>query len=145
MQKILVIFVLLFVGFNTKVYAEWYSSGWTASGKLFQDLSIRNKLLNNETSYEAIFTVLDHETEEKYTATITVKGDDWGTVFFPDNFKNKQGNIFRYGSYYIGQLHNADNLVYGKFSWNCIVEDYLVGNGSFYLGVYDEKIDLRNK
>ena len=131
MKKTLIILVLLLVGFNTKVYSEWYSSGWTSSGKLFQDLSIRNKLLNSETSYEAIFTVLDHETEEKYTATITVKGDDWGTVFFPDNFKNKQGNMVR--------------LAYGEFSWHCIVEDYLVGNGSFYFGVYDEKIDLRNK
>jgi len=138
MVRIFILFIFLWLGNNSNAYSEptpLPSNQWqSTTGGNQQKLSIRHKMIvgqQNERDYEAQFIVYNKDAKEKYTKTISVKKDNWGRVYFPDDFLNEDGS----------QIKTSG----GNYIWNVVVENEVVVFGSFSNSIYlfDKKIDLR--
>ncbi len=103
----------------------------TTFGGFQQKLSVRHKMIGVSRNYKAEFIVYNQETKETYFADILVKTDDWGRVFFPDDFRKRDGST----------IYGLDG---GEFIWNCIVEGDVVVDGMFSISTsLFDSMDLR--
>ena len=98
-----------------------------------QKLSIRHKMIGIDRNYKVEFIVYHKNEGKKYYANIFVVKNNWGKVFFPKDFRTKDGSKVK-------SFPNG-----GKFIWNAIVEDEIVLNGSFItsISLFNSKVDLR--
>ncbi|MDA9109443.1 hypothetical protein N9K05_03325 [Woeseiaceae bacterium] len=117
---------------DTELESFWQTS--TAGNQ--KRLSIRNKYsISDEEYYEARFVVYDKDSKKIYTTTIMVEQMEWGDVYFPKDFFNKDGSKLNTINEGIGN---------GDYIWNGVVENKIVVYGSFSFSgsVFDEKIEL---
>ena len=95
---------------------------WQTLGSLKKELSIRNKALYDETSYKVTFIVTNLESNEEYTKSVLVLGDEFRTVIWPDDF-----------SAYNDPIHKSD----GNYKWVGIVDGKIKVWGTFSSDVFN--------
>ena len=77
-------------------------------------LSIRDKY--GAVTYKAEFIVSDIESKKTYKKEITVKADEWGTVFFPTDFDDT-GAIYSRKYYEWKYVVDGKKILYGSFHY----------------------------
>ena len=95
---------------------------WQTSGSLKKELSIRNKALYDETNYKVTFIVTNLETNQEYTKSVMVLGDEFRTVMWPDDF-----------STLVDPINKSD----GNYKWVGIVDGKIKVWGSFSSDVFN--------
>ena len=95
---------------------------WQTLGSLKKELSIRNKALYDETNYKVTFIVTNLETNQEYTKSVMVLGDEFRTVMWPDDF-----------STLVDPINKSD----GNYKWVGIVDGKIKVWGSFSSDVFN--------
>ncbi len=95
---------------------------WQTLGSLKKELSIRNKALYDETNYKVTFIVTNLETNQEYTKSVMVLGDEFRTVMWPDDF-----------STLVDPINKSD----GNYKWVGIVDGKIKVWGTFSSDVFN--------
>lgn len=112
-MRLFVLLTLVFSVFafgGSKAPEEGPSAYWQQSESLNIQLGVRDKNALAG-SYVAVFTVQNKEMEIVLEAKITVAKDDWGFVYFPNDFPPGAKD--------------------GDYLWKCTVSGKTVSSGSF--------------
>ncbi|MBU4487061.1 MAG: hypothetical protein KKD38_09055 [Candidatus Delongbacteria bacterium] len=112
-MRLLIILTLVFSMFafgGSKAPEEDPISSWQQSESLNIQLAVRDKNSVMEI-FEAVFIVENIENGLKFEKTIKVPDDDWGFVYFPDDFPPGAKD--------------------GEYEWKCVVNGNVVSSGNF--------------
>lgn len=110
------LFAFLILACAAAVGAQPLQVQWQSSEHPSVRLAVRDK--GGELGrYEATFVVTEHPSGKKFDKTITVEGDNFGSVTFPEDFSDFSNSYYR-----------------KRYTWTCTVNGEVVLRGRFILG-----------